>query len=362
MAARFRACFTDQAERAARGRFGNEPIKIRSFLRHEPDARGVGWHVFRKRNDRLHERDGVQRVPTRSFCNAARSAVAADDCIGVNLFASAVAASLNLEHHSFRVGMKRMKATAQFHSDAGLLRFGCEALNQGATLDDEIGMLQSNRGGAAVGEKLETANFVYDATFGGAAQERAHALRNNQRARGRFERVDALEDADGNSPASQQGSGEQSCGGATNKRDARRGTLAGVQTRIRLASVNLHLRFLQLASLRLNGGKCRLAAGPDRPCPRSREPFEQLTCSRMLAKKYIPGGGLRPSRRRCETAAIQEGDEDFWSFAWRSYGAPASKNIAISAHRANIASRAYAEPVESWGTKTARAPNDAAMK
>jgi hypothetical protein len=138
----------------------------------------------------------------------------------MNFFATTVAASLNLEHHSFRVGMKRMETASEFHASAGLLRFLREPLNQRATLDDEVGMLQGDCGCASICEKFKAANFVDDAAFGGVAQQRAHVPRDDQSARDRFQRFDALEYADGNSAASQQGSSEQSGGGPTNNRDA----------------------------------------------------------------------------------------------------------------------------------------------
>ena len=69
------------------------------------------------------------------------------------------------------------------------------SLDQRPALDDQVGMFQGNGGGAAVGEKLEAANFVDDAALGRAAQQRAHAMRHYQRPRLRLEGFDAFEHA-----------------------------------------------------------------------------------------------------------------------------------------------------------------------
>jgi hypothetical protein len=62
-----------------------------------------------------------------------------------------------------------VKSPAELDLGARPLRFGGQPLNQRAPFDNQIGELQSNRGGAPVGEKFEAANFVDDAAFCGAA-------------------------------------------------------------------------------------------------------------------------------------------------------------------------------------------------
>jgi hypothetical protein len=69
--------------------------------------------------------------------------------------------------------MQAAKAAAELDFRASLLRLRGKSLDQLAALDDEIGIVERDGGGAAVGEKLEAANFVEDAALGRAAQERA---------------------------------------------------------------------------------------------------------------------------------------------------------------------------------------------
>ena len=116
--------------------------------------------------------------------------------------------------------MQRLKTAAELDFRTSLLRLRRKPLDQGAAFDDEIGMIQRNRGGAAIGEKFEAANFVEHAIFGSAAQKRAHAVRHNQRPRLGFERFDALEDPHGKSPPRQQERCEKARGRSSDHRDA----------------------------------------------------------------------------------------------------------------------------------------------
>ena len=128
-----------------------------------------------------------------AFADAAGGSVAADDCAGANFFTRAVAAAFDFEDQSAAIGMKRMKAAAEFHAGSGFAGFIGEPLNQGAALDDEIGILQWECGKATVGEKFETADFVDNAVLGGRAEKRTHAMRDDERSLGVLEILDALE-------------------------------------------------------------------------------------------------------------------------------------------------------------------------
>ena len=203
-AARIRAIFADDAERAALARFGNQPVEIRRVVRDEPDARGIGRHVFRQRHDRLHERNGFERRPSGRARDAAGGSVTSDNGVGANFLAAAVFGALGLDDETAAIRMQAAKAAAELDFRASLLRLRRESLDQSAALDDEVGIVERDGGGAAVGEKLEAANFVEDAALGGAAQERAHPVRNYQRARLGLEGFDALEHADGKSSPCQQ--------------------------------------------------------------------------------------------------------------------------------------------------------------
>ncbi len=209
----------DHAQRAARGRFGDEPVKVGRVVRHKPDARRVRRHVLRQGHNRLDQRDGLERRPSGGTSHAAGCAVTTDDGVGVNLFAGAVGAALRLDNEPSSVGMERVEAAAELDLHPGALRLGGKALNQGAPLDDEIGMIQADRRGAAIGEKLEAADFIEDAAFGGAAQEREHAMSDDQSPRGRFEGFDAFQDADGEAAPRQQKRGKQSGGRPADHRD-----------------------------------------------------------------------------------------------------------------------------------------------
>src|SRR5215469_5196205 len=100
VAARVGAGFADQAEGAARGRFGNEPVEVRRVLGNEPHPRGVRRHVFWKGDHGLNKRNRVERHPTGGACHAAGRAVAANNRVGVNFFAPAVRGTLDFEDES----------------------------------------------------------------------------------------------------------------------------------------------------------------------------------------------------------------------------------------------------------------------
>ena len=148
-------------------------------------------------------------------------AVTANDRSRANFFARAVAAALDFEHQAAAVGMERMKAAAELDARASFACFVREALDQRTALDDQVRVFQRESGEAAVGEKFEAANFVHDAVFGGGAEKRAHAVRDDQRAFGGLEIFDALEYADRNAFASEKRSGEKARGGAADNGYAR---------------------------------------------------------------------------------------------------------------------------------------------
>ena len=113
----------------------------------------------------------------------------------MKFLARAVFAALSLDHEAAPIRMQPVKAPAEIDLRASLLRLRGEPLNQRAAFDDEIGMIQRDGGGAAVGEKLEAADFIEDAALGGFSQKGTHAMRHDQGARFGFERFDPLKDA-----------------------------------------------------------------------------------------------------------------------------------------------------------------------
>ena len=166
------------------------------------------------------QRNRLERRPSGCARHAARGAVAADHRVGVNFLARAILRALRFDDQAAAIRMQRLKAAPELDLRAGLLRLRGKALDQRAAFDDQVGMIQRDRGGAAIGEKLEAANFVDDAVFGGAAQKRAHAVRHDQRPRLGFERFDALEDAHGKSAPRQQKRCEKARGRSADHRDA----------------------------------------------------------------------------------------------------------------------------------------------
>ena len=87
----------DKAERAARCRFRNQPVKIWRVVRNEPDAHRVRRHVFRQRNDRLNQRNRFLLRPTGGLRHAARRAVAAYDRLRIHFFARSVGCAFDFD-------------------------------------------------------------------------------------------------------------------------------------------------------------------------------------------------------------------------------------------------------------------------
>jgi hypothetical protein len=100
--------------------------------------------------------------------------------------------------------MERVKAAAKFHARSRFLRLICKNLNEPASFNDQIGALERNRCGASIGEEFEAANLIQDAGFGGPSQNGAHAVRDDQRALGRLERLDAFKYTDRCAPLREQ--------------------------------------------------------------------------------------------------------------------------------------------------------------
>src|SRR5215469_7387883 len=101
-------------------------------------------------------------------------------------------------------------------------------------------MLQRDGGRAAVGEEFEAADFVNDGTFGGSAEQVAHAVRHDEGAGGGFERFNALEDAYVRALAREERCREQSGGGTADDRNSELTRLLAVQRRESLNVLECH--------------------------------------------------------------------------------------------------------------------------
>ena len=83
------AVIADESQHAAGRRFGNQPVKVRRIIGHEPDAGGIGRAVFRQAHDGLNEWHRLDGGPAGSTRHAARGAICANHAVRVQLFALA---------------------------------------------------------------------------------------------------------------------------------------------------------------------------------------------------------------------------------------------------------------------------------
>src|ERR1700678_2524720 len=167
------------AKSAVRLRFRNQPVKIRGILGNEPDPSGIGRHILGERHDRLDQRNRFEWRPSRGACDAAANAVTAYHRISMSLFAASIVAALDFKDQAAAVRLQTMKSAAKLDARARASCFLREALNQSAPLDNQVWIAQFEGGRPAIGEKLETANFVHDAVFASCAEQMAHAIGHN---------------------------------------------------------------------------------------------------------------------------------------------------------------------------------------
>lgn len=85
---------------------------------------------------------------------------------------------------------------AEVDARTSFLGLICKGLNQFAPLDDEIGIVQGDGRGAAIGEEFEAANFIEDGGFSDPAENSAYTIGDDKRALGRLEGFDSLKNAD----------------------------------------------------------------------------------------------------------------------------------------------------------------------
>src|SRR5207249_4969628 len=88
-ALRVAAVLADHTQRATFGRFGNQPVKVRRIIGHEPDPGGIGRAVFRQAHDGLNEWHRLDGGPAGSTRHSARGAICANHAVRVQLFALA---------------------------------------------------------------------------------------------------------------------------------------------------------------------------------------------------------------------------------------------------------------------------------
>ena len=194
------AVHADDAQRAALGGFGDQPVEIGRVVGDEPDAGGVGGAVFGKADDGLHERHGFNRRPAGSAGDAAGGAVGSHDAGGVQLFLAA--GRFGFEAEAAGIGSQAEEAGVERNLRAGLLGSASESGDESGALNDQIGFGEGNLRGAAVGEEFETADFIDDAFAGGRAELIAEMAGDDESARGRIEVGLGFEDANGASTAS----------------------------------------------------------------------------------------------------------------------------------------------------------------
>src|SRR5271155_3137599 len=139
---RLRPRLPNQSQSPARRRFRNQPIKVWRILRHEPHPRRIRRHVFRQRHNRLHQRRGLQRRPSRRPPHPARRSIPSNNSVCVNFLAAAVRATLHFQHQPAPIRMQRMKTPPQFQSRPCPPRFLRQSLYQSPPLDNQIRLLQ----------------------------------------------------------------------------------------------------------------------------------------------------------------------------------------------------------------------------
>ena len=184
-ALRVAAVLADHAEGAAFRRFGDQPVKIRRIIRHEPDAGRIRRAVFRQAHDGLNERHGLDRGPAGRARHAARGAVRANHAVRVQLLA--LAAGFHLEPQAARIRTNTQETRIERKRRTGLLGLAGQRRNQVRALNDEIGLGQRDLRRTAISEKLEAANLVDDAFAGESSHLMAEVVRNNQRPGRRLE-------------------------------------------------------------------------------------------------------------------------------------------------------------------------------
>src|SRR5579864_2499490 len=112
-----------------------------------------------------------------------------------------------------------MKAPAKLDFCSRACRIVGQALNQGASLDNQIWLLQYHCRGAPVGEKLETANFVEDAALGAVTEKVTHPAGHDQGSRLRLQRLCSFQDTHCQAALRQQPRREQPRSRPANHRD-----------------------------------------------------------------------------------------------------------------------------------------------
>jgi hypothetical protein len=108
------------------------------------------------------------------------------------------------------------------HGNFGAIAFGLrgEGANQARAFDDQIRAIERDGGGAAIGEHLEAINFVDDGRFSLRAEQIAHAVGDDECARGGIELLGLLEELNAQAAAREKRSGEETGGGTAYDSDA----------------------------------------------------------------------------------------------------------------------------------------------
>jgi hypothetical protein len=97
--------------------------------------------------------------------DATCGAITADHSMRSN-FVCAVAGTVAFDDEAGAIGVQILKATTEFQFNAAALCFFGESFDQGRAFDDQVGLMQRYGGGAAVGEKFKSIDFVDDGFFG----------------------------------------------------------------------------------------------------------------------------------------------------------------------------------------------------
>src|SRR5581483_7663014 len=144
-------------------------------------------------------------------------AVGADHLLRVQLFA--LSALLDFELHARRVGRHAKEAGIEEERRSGLPGLSRERGNQSSTLDDQIGLTQSDLRGTAISEQLKSVNFVANAGGGIAIHLAVEMVSDDEGTRSGIEIGPRVENADAAAALGEPGSGIQSGGGSTDDDD-----------------------------------------------------------------------------------------------------------------------------------------------
>src|SRR4029077_6376921 len=167
--------------------------------------RRVERAIFRKPHDGLHKWNGFDCRPTGGARDATGRAVGANDAGSVKVLA--VACGFDFEMQSARIGTEADETRVEGNFSPGLLRFLRQCWDQFRSLDDEIGLRESDLRRAAVGEKFESADFVEDAGAGRRPELIAEMIGDDERPRFGLESRFRFEHTDVAAAARQSGGG-----------------------------------------------------------------------------------------------------------------------------------------------------------